>query len=400
LALNLKNETMKIIKHFGTLAIALLTLSTLFACNLEDKKKPKILLAQATESPTPTQNNTVQIALLLDTSNSMDGLINQAKSQLWDIVNEFSLAKCGNETRPKLQIALYQYGNDNLSANEGYIQQVLGFSSDLDEISEKLFSLTTNGGEEYCGKVLQTSLQQLPWNSDPNLLRMIFIAGNEPFDQGHYNYKTALTNANEKNVVVNTIFCGNYELGIDTFWKNGATLTGGEYMAIDHNKEIVHVKTPYDEIIIKLNTQLNKTYISYGSLGKQKFIAQEVQDKNALSLQEAVAVKRAVSKSSRLYNNKNWDLVDAFEDEDFEISEIEIDELPEELQGKNEQEIKSYVDLKKNEREKIQKEITEINAKRLSFISNSEKSSKSGELENAMIQAIKKQAKAKNYSWE
>jgi hypothetical protein len=36
----------------------------------------------------------------------------------------------------------------------------------------------------------------------------------------------------------------------------------------------------------------------------------------------------------------------------------------------------------------------------LSFISNSEKSNKSGELENAMIQAIKKQAKAKNYSWE
>ncbi|APQ17866.1 vWA domain-containing protein [Maribacter hydrothermalis] len=392
---------MKIIKQFGTLAIALLTLSTLFACNLENKKNPKILLAQATESPKPTKdNNTVQIALLLDTSNSMDGLINQAKSQLWDIVNEFSLAKCGNETRPKLQIALYQYGNDNLSANEGYIQQVLGFSSDLDEISEKLFSLTTNGGEEYCGKVLQTSLQQLPWNKDPDLLRMIFIAGNEPFDQGRYNYKTALTNANEKNVVVNTIFCGNYEQGINTYWKNGATLTGGEYMAIDHNKEVVHVKTPYDEIIIKLNSQLNKTYISYGSLGKQKIIAQEVQDKNALSLQEAVAVKRAVSKSSRLYNNKNWDLVDAYEDEDFEISEIEIDELPEELQGKNEEEIKSYIALKKNEREKIQKEIKEVNAKRLAFISNNEKSNKSGELENAMIQAIKKQATAKNYSWE
>ena len=31
----------------------------------------------------------VQLALLLDTSNSMDGLIDQAKSQLWKIVNEF-----------------------------------------------------------------------------------------------------------------------------------------------------------------------------------------------------------------------------------------------------------------------------------------------------------------------
>ncbi len=35
----------------------------------------------------------VQVALLLDTSNSMDGLINQAKSQLWRIVNEFAKAR-------------------------------------------------------------------------------------------------------------------------------------------------------------------------------------------------------------------------------------------------------------------------------------------------------------------
>ncbi|WP_339838773.1 vWA domain-containing protein [uncultured Maribacter sp.] len=391
---------MKIFKLMGTLAIAFLTLSTVFACTTNNKKKPITLLAQATESPKPKKDNTVQIALLLDTSNSMDGLINQAKSQLWDIVNEFSLAKCGNETRPKLQIALYQYGNDNLSAEEGYIQQVLAFSSDLDEISEKLFSLTTNGGEEYCGKVLQTSLHQLPWNKDPDLLRMIFIAGNEPFDQGQYNYRTALTNANEKDVIVNTIFCGNYEQGINTDWKNGATLTGGEYMAIDHNKKVVHIKTPYDEIIIKLNSRLNKTYISYGSLGKSKIIAQEVQDENAMSMQEAVAVKRTVSKSSRLYNNKKWDLVDAYDDAEFEISSIEKDELPEELQSKNENEIKSYVASKKNEREKIQKEIKENNTKRLAYIAENQNSDKSGELENAMIQAIKKQAESKNYSWE
>ena len=391
---------MKTFKLIGTLAIAFLTLSTVFACTTNNKKKPITLLAQATESPKPKKDNTVQIALLLDTSNSMDGLINQAKSQLWDIVNEFSLAKCGNETRTKLQIALYQYGNDNLSAEEGYIQQVLAFSSDLDEISEKLFSLTTNGGEEYCGKVPQTSLHQLPWNKDPDLLRMIFIAGNEPFDQGQYNYRTALTNANEKDVIVNTIFCGNYEQGINTDWKNGATLTGGEYMAIDHNKKVVHIKTPYDEIIIKLNSRLNKTYISYGSLGKSKIIAQEVQDENAMSMQEAVAVKRAVSKSSRLYNNKKWDLVDAYDDAEFEISSIEKDELPEELQSKNENEIKSYVASKKNEREKIQKEIKENNTKRLAYIAENQNSDKSGELENAMIQAIKKQAESKNYSWE
>lgn len=37
----------------------------------------------------------VQLAILLDTSNSMDGLIDQAKTQLWKIVNEFATAKKG-----------------------------------------------------------------------------------------------------------------------------------------------------------------------------------------------------------------------------------------------------------------------------------------------------------------
>ncbi|MDF1788917.1 MAG: hypothetical protein P1U82_23855, partial [Verrucomicrobiales bacterium] len=35
----------------------------------------------------------VQLALLLDTSNSMDGLIEQAKTQLWKVVNTFIGAK-------------------------------------------------------------------------------------------------------------------------------------------------------------------------------------------------------------------------------------------------------------------------------------------------------------------
>lgn len=86
----------------------------------------------------------------------MDGLINQAKAQLWEIVNELSYAKYGIQ-KPNLEIALYEYGNSTLPMEEGYIRQVLQFSSDLDEISEQLFSLTTNGGQEYCGAVIQAS---------------------------------------------------------------------------------------------------------------------------------------------------------------------------------------------------------------------------------------------------
>jgi hypothetical protein len=372
-----------------------------YCCELKPKPINEPIIAQAVAPTiTTTKNNTVKIALLLDTSNSMDGLINQAKSQLWDIVNEFTHAKCGNDSRPQLQIAIYQYGNDGLSSREGYIQQVLNFSSDLDEISEKLFSLRTNGGEEYCGEVIQTSLKQLEWGKNADNLKMIFIAGNEPFTQGKLNYRDAVTNAKEKDIVVNTIFCGNYEQGINTDWKNGAVLTGGEYMAIDHNRTMVHINTPFDHIIIKLNTKLNGTYISYGALGSSKMEMQSLQDNNAIELEAAVAVKRAVSKSSRLYNNKNWDLVDAYEDKGFDVDELRKDQLPEILQDKSKKEITSYIETKKIEREEIQKEIQSLNAKREAYILKNKKGDASGELENAMLRAIKKQAKVKNYSWE
>lgn len=358
------------------------------------------LLTEITIENSKPANNMVRIALLLDTSNSMDGLINQAKAQLWDIVNKFTHAKCGNDGRPQLQIALYQYGNDNLSSREGYIQQVLGFSSDLDEISEKLFSLSTNGGEEYCGQVIQTSLSQLDWGKNPDQLKMIFIAGNEPFTQGKLNYKDAVANAKEKDVIVNTIFCGAYEQGINTGWKNGAQLTGGEYMAIDHNREVVHIATPYDDVIIKLNSRLNKTYISYGALGAAKIQQQSAQDSNAMEMEEAVAVKRAVSKSSRLYTNSSWDLVDASKAEGFDIDKIEKEQLPTELKEKSKTEIASYIEGKKKERSDIQKEIQDLNSKREAYIASQQKDNEKGELENAMLIAIKKQAAKKNYRWE
>ncbi|MBU2974285.1 vWA domain-containing protein [Zobellia sp. B3R18] len=394
---------MKNIRQILGLAFMSLALTSMYGCELKTKKETtKPVLAQVflPDTNDRPKSNTVKIALLLDTSNSMDGLINQAKSQLWDIVNKFTYAKCGNEQRPELQIALYQYGNDNLSSREGYIQQVLNFSGDLDEISEKLFSLTTNGGEEYCGEVIHTSLKQLNWGDNPDNLKMIFIAGNEPFTQGKLNYKDAVTNAKEKDIVVNTIFCGNYEQGINSDWKNGATLTGGEYIAIDHNRKVVHIDTPYDDVIIHLNSKLNQTYISYGAMGSVKMEKQRTQDSNAYELEEAVAVKRAVSKSSRLYSNKNWDLVDALEDESFDIAMLEETELPKELKGKSKTEMEAYVQEKKTERSKIQNEIQELNAKREKFIAEQQKEGEKGELENAMLEAIKKQAAKKNYKWE
>ncbi|MDV7187889.1 VWA domain-containing protein [Lutibacter sp. TH_r2] len=371
------------------LLIITLTISK-FTCNASNSKAKK---------PAPKQQ--IKVALLLDTSNSMDGLINQAKTQLWEIVNELSYAKCGTH-QPDLHIALYEYGNDGLEQSDGFIRQVLDFSTDLDEISKKLFSLRTNGGSEYCGEVIQSSLKDLKWGTNNTDLKLIFIAGNEPFTQGKINYKEAASLANEKNVTVNTIFCGNYENGISGKWQHGAQLTKGDYMTIDHNKAIVHIATPYDKIIIEQNKKLNTTYVNYGSEGNYKKQLQAEQDSEAETLDEVVVVKRAVSKSSRLYKNSSWDLVDASKKKEFKYDDIDKKSLPKELQNKTSSELKMYVEKQEKEREKIQKKIQELNNLRKQYIAKQKASSKnnSTNLDTAMISAIKKQAKTKNFSWE
>tara|TARA_R110002073_G_scaffold89852_5_gene212458 strand:- start:26150 stop:27265 length:1116 start_codon:yes stop_codon:yes gene_type:complete len=358
------------------------------------------LMATANNTdPNKKKKQTIKVALLLDTSNSMDGLINQAKAQLWEIVNELSYAKYGIQ-KPDMEIALYEYGNDRLESSDGFVRQVLSFSSDLDEISEKLFSLTTNGGKEYCGQVISSSLKELKWGKNKNDLRLIFIAGNEPFTQGKINYKEAVSDAKEKDIIINTIFCGSYDQGVSGMWKDGANIGGGDYMTINQNKKIVHIITPYDDRIIILNKKLNKTYIYFGHRGYSKYASQAEQDDNAKKLNYAVAVKRTVSKSNRLYSNSSWDLVDKSEKEKVDYSKIERKQLPENLRNLSDTDLKKYVEKQRKVRSEIKKEINELNKKRRAFVAKKQKESvKKNELESVLIKAIKRQAMRKNYSW-
>ena len=59
------------------------------------------------------QNPKIQAAILLDVSNSMDGLIEQAKAQLWNMVSVMGKAKCDG-VAPQIEIALYEYGRSSI----------------------------------------------------------------------------------------------------------------------------------------------------------------------------------------------------------------------------------------------------------------------------------------------
>lgn len=362
------------------------------------RKEPQDLI-QTQPSDHLLKENKIQVALLLDTSNSMDGLIDQAKSRLWNIVNTLTTLKY-NGKAPQVEIALYEYGNDGLK-DENYIRQVAPLTQDLDLISEKLFALRTNGGSEYCGAVIRDATSNLSWDGNEKSMKLIYIAGNEAFDQGKINYKEVISNAKKKNIYTNTIFCGSRDEGIQTFWQNGASLGDGKYFNIDSDRKVIYIETPYDVRISKCNTKLNDTYIYYGSHGSEFKNKQVAQDKNAEIQSVSNAVERTVAKSKKnAYKNDHWDLVDRAEKDGNFMATVKAEELPSELKGKSKEEIKKTVAQKSAERDKIQKEIEVLSKKRQDFIDAEMKkrgSSDSDDLGKAIEKSVLELAKKNGY---
>lgn len=349
---------------------------------------------------TPSKDNKIQVALLLDTSNSMDGLIDQAKSRLWSIVNTLTTLKYNGKV-PQVEIALYEYGNDGIS-DENYIRQVTPLTQDLDLVSEKLFALRTNGGSEYCGAVIRDASSNLNWDGNENSMKLIYIAGNEPFNQGKIDYKEVISKAKNRNIYTNTIFCGSRQEGIQNLWQNGATIGSGKYFNIDSDRKVIYIETPYDIRISECNAKLNDTYMYYGSHGSEYKLKQIAQDKNAEVQSVSNLVERTVSKSKKnAYKNEHWDLVDRAEKDAGFIASVKESELPDELKGKSKDEIKKAVAIKSTEREKIQREIEILSKKRQAYIDDEMKkrgTDDSDDLGKAMESSILELAKKNGYS--
>lgn len=373
---------------------------SLLSCN-QSSAKPSLNSVSPSQAKPGAENPTkIQVALLLDTSGSMQGLIEQAKSRLWNIVNTLTTLKYEGKT-PDIEIALYEYGNDNLLEKDNFIRQITPLTTDLDLISEKLFALTTNGGSEYCGAVIQDATQQLKWDDGKDNMKLVYIAGNEGFNQGGVDYKTALSAALQQKIYVNTIYCGDQATGVRLLWKDGADKGEGKYFNIDSNAAVKYIDTPYDAEISKCNDKMNDTYVGYGNLGEQKKVSQVKEDSNAQMVSNANKTERAVSKSKAVYKNENWDLVDKVKKDKDAVMKLKKEELPKEYQNKTKEEIQKIITEKTIEREKIQKEIAVLAQKRQAYIDAEAKKTKTkDDLGDAIGSSIVTLAKSKGYTVE
>lgn len=365
---------------------------------------PPTALVQPATPPRDTVVDTVQVALLLDTSSSMDGLINQARSHLWKMVDQLGAMTRvvdGKVRGVKIELAIYEYGNDTLPAESGYIRQVLPFTSDLDQASEKLGALFTNGGSEFAGKAIETAVTSLAWSKDPAALRFVFVAGNESFDQGPVAATTAMGDAAARDIAVQLIFCGSNNGDSESqTWGAAAKLAQSDLTTIDQDRVAAHIPAPQDAEIMRLGGELNGTYIAYGAGGQAAVARQTAADASSAKLGAKVALERNALKAKKAYRNDSWDLVDAVDGDAGFLGRAKDEELPAEMRGKTLAEKQAAVEAQASRRAALKAEIAKLEAERDAFLKA--EAAKNGaadapSLETELIKGTRKAATKKGY---
>jgi len=348
----------------------------------------------------PTPGRPVDLVLCIDTSNSMDGLIESAKLKLWDVVNELAKVK----PTPILRVSLYQYGNDNIPAERGWVKQELELTTDLDAVYAKLNALKTRGGTELVARVTRQAIADLKWSDDAKALKLVFVCGNESASQDkQYSLAAVAKQAKDKGVIVNTIYCGPANNPEAADWKEFAVLGGGRYGNIDQNKTAAQqvVATPHDKELAELSGKLNKTYVFFGKERENLAANQVAQDKNAAAAGPGVAAARGQTKAEALYRNE-FDLLDKMKsDAKFDVKKLADAELPDELKALKPEEREGYLKKKGDERDVVQKQIGELSVKRAKFIEEESKKKPKNPADQAFDESlratIRAQAKDKGF---
>jgi hypothetical protein len=369
--------------------------------------------AHAPRLAQPAEGRPIDLVICLDISGSMDGLIDSAKLRLWDVVNELARIK----PTPNLRVGLYTYGATRYDPAKGWVHKDVDLTEDLDEVYKALNSLKTGGGTELVARVTRAALDEQKWSTDENALKLIFVCGNEPVDQDkQVNLEDVAAQAKKAGVLVNTVYC---KYGHDQeipAWVAFSGNCGGKHVTIDQNKALrqVTVKTEFDEKIIKLGDELNKTYVAYGKDGMEKQANQLAQDKNAAvaggfggksggaaAAPPAAAIGRAETKAGALYRNGTWDLVDRMKEKDFDITKIKEEDLCDEMKKLKPEERLDYLKKKAAERAELQKQITDLSAKRQKKVdeelAKQPKTDAEKALDEAFKSVIRDQAKAKGF---
>jgi Mg-chelatase subunit ChlD len=365
----------------------------------EDKKEAK----KAAKKQRPG----IEVCFVLDTTGSMGGLIAGAKEKIWSMANEMISAK----PTPEIRIGLIGYRDKT----DAYITKVYPLSNDIDDIYAKLMAFKAQGGgdtPESVNQALNEAVTKMEWSKSRDVLKVIFLVGDAP---PHMDYKQDVKYtdscklAMKKDIIVNTIQCGNMA-ATTPIWQEIARKAEGKFARILQSGGVIAIATPFDKEIATCNAKLGHTVCVYGDARAQRFAASKV------TLAESAPAAAAADRLDYLSKDKasgvafgavisgGGDLVDLLANKKIKLADIEEKKLPENVRKMKAKEREAYFAKQIEDRKKLQTELTGLLKKRSTFIiakkAELKKAGKGDGFDEKVNGFIREQAAKKGFRYE
>lgn len=383
--------------------IARAIVSSLFSCQLLSATllAGSLLVLPAAHATSPPiareEAATVELVFVLDTTGSMGGLLEGAKTKIWSIVNGIMQQRKQQNVQVRVGLIAYRDRGDD------YVTKVTPLTSDLDEVYAQLMSLRAQGGgdtPEDVRTALAEALDKSGWSqSGPRTSQIMFLVGDAPPHDDYVQVQTTTASAKkarQQGIIINTIQCGSMQETIMP-WRNIAQYGGGEYFAIEQNGGVNAIATPYDPELARLGEQVGATYLAYGR-ADMRHAKQAKQSKMEMSVSAAAPMAaqadRAVNKAlnSRAYDEA--DLVQEVAKGNTSLAKVAEAELPEALAKLKPEERQAKLDQMIQERKALQAKIIEVSKKRDAYLAQQASKTAGGNGFDAKVaQALAKQIK-------
>ena len=254
------------------------------------------------------------------------------------------------------------------------------------------------GGDtpENVRKALAEGVRGAGWSkARRGLAQIVFLVGDAPPQNYEQEPDVLVTTAEavRKNMIVNTIQCGNLG-GTKEIWQTIALRGEGKYFAIAQDGGVQAISTPYDAKLAELVGQIGKTYISYGAKSKrdaQATVQAANEDRIASGAAMSAQAERAMNKAVNTFQY-DGDLVQDVENDTVKLKDIKTEDLPEDLQKLTPTQREKAIADRIAERKKIRAEILVLSKQRDEFIAaERKKTGQSNGFDTAVAAALKEQ---------
>lgn len=318
-----------------------------------------LLAGTAVAAEAPKGKAAVDVVFVIDTTSSMGGLLEAAKTKVWAIANEIAKGK----PTPEIRMGLVAFRDKG----DSYVTQTTDLTKDLDKMYAQLLALRPEGGgdgPEHVIAGLADAAAKISWSKDSKTFKVAYLVGDAP---AHEDYADAprldavVSDLVRKGVVVNAIQCGSGGQTEEQFTRV-ARLGEGRYAALAHDGGVAAADTPFDARLTELSARLDGTTLAFGAR-RESTTAALAAVRGMLAMAPAsAAAERASFKAGAGGAGfaAESDLLAAVEEERVDLGKMKEEDLPADLRGKTPAERKARLEKTRIEREALKAEIAKV----------------------------------------